>query len=169
MRALCEKVQNDFNADMSDCWYVLGLLYNQLPGSPLSFGNKNYAISYMRRCVDTQDNVNRLNLSNYLELAEQLADRNWNADKRAKEFDKMKAKYDENTVSTEKMKFYEGQNGRNGQPFYSTVPLGQFSDAQEAVMLSQYALAVYNLKENPLPSDTAKAEEIQAFLDGILK
>ena len=81
----------------------------------------------------------------------------------------MKAKYDENTVPTEKMKFYEGQNGRNGQPFYSTVPLGQFSDAQEAVMLSQYALAVYNLKENPLPSDTAKAEEIQAFLDGILK
>ena len=64
---------------------------------------------------------------------------------------------------------FEGQNGRNGQPFYSTVPLGQFSDAQEAVMLSQYALAVYNLKENPLSSDTAKAEEIQAFLDGILK
>lgn len=169
MRALCEKVQNDFNADMSDCWYVLGLLYNQLPGSPLSFGNKNYAISYMRRCLDTQDNVNRLNLTNYLELAEQLADRNWNAEKRAKEFDKMKGKYDENTVPTEKMKFYEGQNGRNGQPFYSTLPLGQFSDAQEAVMLCQYALAVYGLKAEPLSSDTAKAEEIQAFLDGILR
>ena len=169
MRALCEKVQNGFNADMSDCWYVLGLLYNQLPGSPLSFGNKNYAISYMRRCVDTQDNVNRLNLTNYLELAQQLADRNWSADKRAKEFDKMKAEYDENTVPTEKMKFYEGQNGRNGQPFYSTLPIGQFSDAQEAVMVAQYALAVYGLRENPLPSDTAKAEEIQSFLDGILK
>ena len=169
MRALCEKVQNDFNADMSDCWYVLGLLYNQLPGSPLSFGNKNYAISYMRRCVDTQDNVNRLNLSNYLELAEQLADRNWNAEKRAKEFDKMKDKYDANSVPTEKMKFYEGQNGRNGQPFYSTLPLGQFSDAQEAVMLCQYALAVYGMKPDPLSSDTAKAGEIQAFLDGILK
>ncbi len=167
MLRLCEKVQNDFNADMSDCWYVMGLLYNQLPGAPISFGNDNYAISYMRRCLDTQDNVNRLNLTNYLELAEQLADRNWNAEKRAKELDKMKKDYDKNTVPTEKMKFYEGQNGRNGKPFYSTVELGQFSDAQEAVMLCQYALAVYATKADPLPSETANAEAIQSFLSEI--
>ena len=47
MRDLIEIVQNDFNADMSDSWYVLSLLYNQLPGV-ISFGNKDYAISYMR-------------------------------------------------------------------------------------------------------------------------
>ena len=169
MRALIEKVQNDFNADMSDAWYVISLLYNQLPGGPISFGNDDYAISYIRRCIDTQDNANRLNLTNYLELATQLYDRGWSASKRAKELDKMKADYEAETVPTEKMKYYEGRDGRNTTPFYSAVPLGEFSDAQEAVMLCQYALAVYGTKADPLPSESAKAAEIQAFLDDITK
>ena len=169
MRALIEKVQNDFNADMSDAWYVLSLLYDQLPGSPLSFGNDDYAISYMRRCIDTQDNANRLNLTNYLELANQLYNRGWNASKRAKELDKMQKDYQAGTVPTEKMKYYEGRDGRNTTPFYSAVPLGEFSDGQEAAMLCQYALAVYATKAEPLASETAKAAEIQAFLDKITK
>ncbi len=169
MLDLCLKVQDGFNADMSDCWYVMSLLYNQLPGAPLSFGNKNYAISYIRRCIDTQDNVNRLNLSNYLELAEQLAARNWSAEKRASEFDKMKSSYDKNTTPSEKMKFYEGRDGRNGKPFYSTVEFARFSDVQEAAMLCQYALAVYGLAQNPHESDAAKSVEIQEFLSSITK
>ena len=168
MRDLIEIVQNDFNADMSDSWYVLGLLYNQLPGV-ISFGNDDYAISYMRRCIDTQDNVNRMNLTNYLELAQQLYERDWSASKRAKEADKMEAKYAKETVPTEKMKYYEGRDGRNTTPFYSAVALGEFSDAQEAAMLCQYALAVYATKADPLPSETARANEIQAFLDKITK
>ena len=116
MRDLIEIVQNDFNADMSDSWYVLGLLYNQLPGV-ISFGNDDYAISYMRRCIDTQDNVNRMNLTNYLELAQQLYERDWSASKRAKEADKMEAKYARETVPTEKMKYYEGREGRDTKPF----------------------------------------------------
>ena len=167
MRALIEKVQNDFNADMSDAWYVLSLLYDQLPGG-ISFGNDNYAISYIRRCVDTQDNVNRLNLTNYLELATQLHNRGWNASKRAKELDKMQGRYESETVPTEKMKFYEGRDGRNTTPFYSTLPLGEFSDEQEAIMVCQYALAVYVTKTDPLPSETERAEEIETFLSSMM-
>ena len=167
MRSLIEKVQNEFNADMSDAWYVISLLYDQLPGAPISFGDDDTAISYIRRCIDTQDNVNRLNLTNYLELAHQLYDRDWSASKRAKELDKMQAKYAEETVPTEKMKYYEGRDGRNTTPFYSAVPLGEFSDAQEAAMLCQYALAVYATKADPLPSETANAEAIQSFLSEI--
>lgn len=92
---------------MSDSWYGLSLLYNQLPGV-ISFGNKDYAISYMRRCIDTQDNVNRMNLTNYLELAVQLYDRGWSAEKRAKEADKMERKYNAETVPTEKVKNLTG-------------------------------------------------------------
>ena len=169
MRSLIEKVQNDFDADMSDAWYVLSLLYNQLPGSPLSFGNDNFAISYIRRCLDTQDNVNRLNLTNYLELAQQLHDRGWSASKRAKELDKMQDKYEKETIPTEKMKYYEGRDGRDTTPFYSTVPLGDFSDNQEAAMLCQYALAVYATDPDPLPSETERASEIEAFLNTLLK
>lgn len=167
MREYIEKVQNDFNADMSDSWYVLGLLYNQLPGAPLSFGNEDYAISYMRRCIDTQDNVNRMNLTNYLELAQQLYDRNWKADKRAKEADKMQKDYKDETVPTEKMKYYEGRDGRNTKPFYSTVAISQMSDRQEAAMLCQYAMAVYGSRSNPLPSDTEKYNEIVEFYNEI--
>ncbi len=166
MRDLIEIVQNDFNADMSDSWYVLGLLYNQLPGV-ISFGNDDYAISYMRRCIDTQDNVNRMNLTNYLELAHQLYERDWSASKRAKEADKMEAKYARETVPTEKMKYYEGREGRDTKPFYSTVTIGQMSDGQEAAMICQYAMAVYASRSNPLPSDTEKYNEIVEFYNSI--
>ena len=167
MRELVEKVQNDFNADMSDAWYVLGLLYNQLPGG-ISFGDDDYAISYMRRCVDTQDNANRMNLTNYLELAQQLYDRNWSASKRAKEADKMQEDYNAESVPTEKMKYYEGRDGRNTKPFYSTVTIGEMSDRQEAAMLLQYAMAVYDTRQaSAHPSDTERYNEIKAFYEDI--
>ena len=164
MLALLEKVQNDFDADMSDAWYVISLLYDQLPGNPISFGNDRFAISYIRRCIDTQDNENRLNLTNYLELAQQLEHRNWKADKRAKELDKMEKKYAKETLPTEKMKYYEGRNGRDTMGFCSSVPLGELSDREEAKLVCEYALDVYEAAPSHLPSDTEKAEEIKAFL-----
>lgn len=167
MRELVEKVQNEFNADYTDSWYVLGILYNQLPGSPISFGDKDAAISYMRRCVDTQDNVNRTNLTNYLELAEQLEDRDWSASKRAKEFEKMKKKYDAATVPTEKMKYYEGKDGKSGKPFYSSVTLDKMSDKQEAVMLLRYALAFYEKSPIKFATDAEKLEEIRELIDDL--
>ena len=167
MRELVEKVQNEFNADYTDSWYVLGILYNQLPGGPISFGDKDAAISYMRRCVDTQDNVNRTNLTNYLELAEQLEDRDWSASKRAKEFEKMKKKYDAATVPTEKMKYYEGKDGKSGKPFYSSVTLDKMSDKQEAVMLLRYALAFYEKSPIKFATDAEKLEEIWELIDDL--
>ena len=165
MLQLIEKAQNDFNADMSDAWYVLGILYNSLPGAPLSFGNNNYAISYLRRCLDTQDTVNRSNLTNYLELADQLYARDWNASKRAKEFDKLQSKYNKESVPTEKMKYYEGRDGKNTTAYYLTVPLADISDRQEAVALLRYALAVYESRSAMnLDSDHEKAAEIKARL-----
>ena len=168
MRALVEKVQNDFNADYTDSWYVLGILYNQLPGG-ISFGDKDFAISYMRRCVDTQDNVNRNNLTNYLELAQQLVDRDWSASKRAKEFDKMQKKYNAETVPTEKMKYYEGKDGKNGKTFYSTVTQDKISDKQEAVMILKYALAFYEKTPVKFDSDASKLDEINKLLAAITK
>ena len=164
MRSLVEKVQNDFYADYTDSWYVLGILYNQLPGGPISFGDKDFAISYMRRCVDTQDNINRNNLTNYLELAQQLADRDWSASKRAKEFDKMQKKYNSNSVPTEKMKYYEGKDGKNGKPFYSSVTLDKISDKQEAVMVLKYALAFYEKTTVKFDSDKKNLDEINKLI-----
>jgi len=160
MRNLVEKVQNDYAADRSDSWYVLGLLYNQLPGS-ISFGDKDAAISYMRRCLDTQDNENRSNLTNYLELANQLWDRDDSAKKRAKAFEKMKKDYEKESLPTEKMKYYEGAME---QPFYLDTPLLKLSDREEAVRILEYGLANYEKRSNKLEDDRKLAAECQKRL-----
>ncbi len=170
MYEIIKKVQNDFNADMSDSWYVLGILFNELPGSPVSFGNAKEAISYMKKCMDTQDNVNRSNLTNYLETAQQLYKRNWDSKKRAKEFEKMKGKYNGESIPTEKMKYYEGRDGKDTMGFYCSIPLAEISDRQEAITILRYALAVYEMRAAQnliLPSDTAKRDKIEAMLESI--
>lgn len=167
MLGYIEKIQNDLNADMSDSWYVLGILYNQLPGKPLSFGDKDYAISYMRRCIDTQDNVNRTNLTNYIELSNQLYDRNWTAKRRGTEADKMKAKYDKETVPTEKMKYYEGKDGRATKAAYASAAFDGMSDREEAIEILEYALTVYDNYPTKLESDTTDAETIKERLNKI--
>lgn len=157
-------VIDHFGYDYTDSWYVLGVLYNQLPGWPLSFGDKNYAISYMRRSLDTRIAERGIYLTLFQELSDQLYDRNWNAKKRTKEFAKMHDSYEENTVMSEKMKYYEGAEAGKNKPFYSTVALNDISDRQEAVMLLRYAEALYKAKKNPLPSETEKYKEILARL-----
>lgn len=160
-------VVDTFGYDYTDAWYVLGILYNQLPGWPISFGDTNAAISYMRKSLDTRIIGRGLFLTLYQELSDQLYDRNWDAKKRAKEFDKMKKSYDKESLPSEKMKYYEGSEGSSKVPFYSTVPLSKMSDRQEAVMLLRYAEALYKAKENPLESETEKYNEIVARLGEI--
>ncbi len=170
MYEIIKRVQNDFNADMSDSWYVLGILFNELPGSPVSFGNSKEAISYMKKCMDTQDNVNRSNLTNYLETAEQLYKRNWDSKKRAKEFEKMKSKYNAETIPTEKMRYYEGRDGKATMGFYCSIPLAEISDRQEAITILRYAIAVYEIRASQnlvLPSDRVKKDKIEAMLEAI--
>jgi len=161
MLRIIEHVQNDLNANKSDSWYVLGLLYNQLPGG-ISFGDDDKAISYMRICIDTQDEVNRTNLTNYLELANQLYDRNWDKGKRSKEFEKMRKKYSSESVPTEKAAYYEGKDGKDGKAKWSTLALGAMSDRQEAVTILKYAMMIYEVRgTNVLPSDTKLYGEIK--------
>lgn len=169
MLGYVETAQNELDADLSDAWHMLGVLYNMLPGAPLSFGNKNYAISYMRRCLDTQDNENCTNLSNYKELSDQLYKRAWSAEKRGDEADIMKSNYDSQSAPTEKMKYYEGKDGRSTQAFYAEKPLDGMSDREEAVLLLEYALSVYNAWPVKLELDTALAKEISERLDKISK
>lgn len=154
------KAIDGFSYDHTDAWYVLGLLYNQLPGRPISFGNKNFAISYMRRSLDQKIDSRGMFLTIYKELSDQLYDRNWNAKKRNTEINKMKDNYDKENVLSEKMKYYEGSEGAGKVPFYSTVALNQMSDRQEAVMLLQYADALFNTRSNHLDSEIAKHDEI---------
>ncbi len=154
MRDLEIKALENFDsfALETDSWYVMGVLYNSLPGG-ISFGNNNWAISYMRKCLDTQDMTNRTNGTNYIELAEQLWERNWNASKRTKEFASMLKSYNKavskKAGECEVNRYYEGYKSTQGTPFYVAAELTGISDRQEAISLLQYAKLVIEYR---LPS-----------------
>ncbi len=154
----------------TDSWYVLSILYKSLPGAPISFGNNNYAISYIRKCVSTMDMVNRTNGTNYLELAEQLYERNWNQSKRSKEFSNMLKSYnkakDKKSSPSELNKYYEGYFNSLGAPFYVNAKLDTISDRTEAVSVLEYAKLVINANL-PYAKSTLNREKMEGELEKI--
>ncbi len=117
-------------------YYVLGQLYDQVPGWPLGFGDLDIAVSLARRAVA----VNEINMKNgtypykyydmYIELASYLWKRNWDAKKRAREQAVKKKKYSEKSVALEKYCYYEG-----------VAELAPVSDRQEALQVVHRSVA----------------------------
>lgn len=154
----------------TDSWYVMAILYDSLPGAPISFGNNNYAISYMRKCVATMDMTNRTNGTNYLELAQELYDRNWSASKRSKEFSNMLKAYNKaeskNSSPSELNKYYEGYYASLGTPFYVNAKLDSISDRSEAVSILEYAKLLINA-HIPYAKSTLNREKMEGELGKI--
>jgi len=154
-------IVNDFNAlDSTETWYVLSSLYDELPGGFISFGNKTWAVSYMRKAMETLP-TNILNPGHYKKLAEELYSRNWNASKRAKEFKKMESDWKGTGTTIEKYRYYEGKDGGKVQPFYSSVALTEMSDRQEALMVLSYIRAKFKVFKNLQPSDAKEMADIE--------
>ena len=151
--------------DSSEAWYILAVLFESLPGSPLSFGNRNYAISYGRLACETiPDNV--IYGGTYKQLAETLWARNWNAKKRTSEFAKMQKKWDkENSSNIEKYRYYEGSKGADSSPIWTTTKFSAMTDRQEAVVILMYAQKVYESRATHTQADTKNYEEIAALLN----
>jgi len=156
-------IVNEFNTlDSTETWYVLSSLYDELPGGFISFGNSVWAISYMRRAMETLPPT-LLYPGHYKKLAEELYSRNWSASKRAKEFKKMENDWKKTTTNLEKYRYYEGKNGGEVQPFYSSVPLTRMSDRQEAQMVLAYIRAKHKIFNNLQPSDAKEMEKIEGL------
>jgi tetratricopeptide (TPR) repeat protein len=119
----------------ADSYYVLGQLYEQVPGGIISFGNKDYAVSLGRKAVDlhamqVQAGLEKkLNYDYYTELAKHLWERNFTAARRLKDQEKKLASYRAASDPMEKNLYYEG-----------TVSLGNISDRQEARELIQWTI-----------------------------
>jgi len=115
-----------------DAWFVLGQLYEQVPGFPLSFGNPVWAVSLGRKAVDArtaewkQGTVPDVPEDYFIQLANHLAKRNWSAAKRLSEHPAEAQKYSLTTDVVEKNFYYEG-----------SVSTPNLSDKQEAVALVQ--------------------------------
>jgi hypothetical protein len=155
------QVVNTFNTlDSSETWYVLSSLYDELPGGMISFGNKEWAVSYMRMAMDTLP-THQLYPGHYKKFAEELYARNWSASKRTKELKKMQADWQKASTNLERYRYYEGKDGGNTTPFYSSVPLTKMSDRQEAVMVLSYILEKYKVFKPIKASDTEEIKEIE--------
>jgi tetratricopeptide (TPR) repeat protein len=127
MRDLLQKALS-INRDHADSYYVLGQLYEQVPGFPISFGDKEYAVSLGRKAVDLRESQVRGGIEKelvydyYTELAKHLWERNWSASRRSRERKKMAEAFGAATDPMEKNSYYEG-----------TISIANVSDREEAL------------------------------------
>lgn len=167
MRELLETMVDKFEfIDSSEAWYVLGCLYDQLPGG-ISFGDQNKAVSCMRLAVETIPKTAWYG-GTYKYLAQVLLDRNWDVAKRTKEFPKIQKKYEKEKKSyCKSLCYYEGKIGLDYVPFYTTTAVGRMTDKQEAKVILQYALNVYKARPFHTPSDEKNYKELTEMLASI--
>ena len=113
--------------DFSIAWYVLGILYEQVPGGIISFGNIEYSVSFARKSIETMQKElssgdgERIYYDYYTELAKHLYKRNWSSERRKREHPQLLAQYKKQYSIFDKTKFFEG-----------TVDLEPVSDRTEA-------------------------------------
>ncbi|MCF0237076.1 MAG: hypothetical protein HUK24_00640 [Sphaerochaetaceae bacterium] len=150
--------------DSSEAWYLLAVLYDSLPGKPISYGDKDAAISYGRMACDTVK-PNLMYLGTYQQLAEMLYSRNWSAKKRTSEIAKMQKSWDKETKSTiDKYMYYEGSKGSDITPVWSTSKLSEMSDREEAILILKYAINIYDTRSFRTASDDKNYKELTDLL-----
>jgi len=115
------------DASHSDAYFVLGQLYRELPGGPISFGDSDAAVSLGRMAVDLRSQAvqsgkeKELSYSYYLHLAKSLWKRNLSAAKRASGMAKKQAAWQAAKTPLERGSAYE-----------ANVQLKAVSDREEA-------------------------------------
>ena len=164
MKADLKTIIDDFNVlDSSETWYTLAVLNDAVPG--FLGGDSDAAIGYMRAACDTIP-AKYIYGGTYKALAEMLYNRNWSADKRAKEIAKTQKKWDKETKSNyEKYAFYEGAKGADAMPKWTNTKLSAMSDRQEALVILKYSQSVYNSRKERTASDDKNYKEIQELID----
>lgn len=142
----------------ADSYYVLGQLYEQVPGFPVSFGDKDYAVSLGRKSLDLHEKQvkagieDEINYDFYTEMAKHLWERDYNAARRKREQGKKMSKYQSSSDPMEKNFYYEG-----------AVSLRNISDREEAVELINRVIRELRAVPNRSGSqddDLKEAEEV---------
>ncbi len=135
MKELLEK-DLSLDANHPDAYHVLGALYRLLPGSPISFGDSDAAVSLGRMAVDLRAKAvqagkeKALNYSFYLYLAKSLWKRNLSTEKRAAGLAKKQAAWQSAKTPLGKGSAYE-----------ATIQLDAVSDREEARQIVNWIIA----------------------------
>ncbi len=120
----------EINLEHADSYYVLGQLFEQVPGFPVSFGNVDASVSLGRKAVvlHTQQvasgEEDEFRYDFFTELAKHLYARDWSSAKRSKEQAKKGSRYRSEKDILKKNFYYEG-----------TIDLKKASDREEAALL----------------------------------
>lgn len=160
MKELLVKVVG-LNSVRSDAYHVLGQLYRELPGRPLSFGNVDEAVSLGRHAVDLRaaqvaaGQEKAINYNYSTELAKTLYKRNWSAKARASDKTKKAAKYAAAKDPLAKAMAYE-----------ATRTLEVVSDRAEARSLLQWAISELEKLAAPTAADRKDLEKARKVLAG---
>ncbi len=160
MRELLVKVVS-LNPDRSDAYYVLGQLYRELPGRPISFGNADEAVSLGRwaaelRAAQVQSGAEKaLSYAYYTELAKSLHKRNLSAAARAAGKAKKAAKYAAAADPLAKAAAYE-----------AAVALEAVSDRDEATALVQWVIGELEKLTQSTAGDRKDLEKARKVLAG---
>jgi len=142
----------------ADSYYVLGQLFEQVPGFPVSFGDKDYAVSLGRKSLDLHEQQVRagieeeINYDFYTEMAKHLWERNYSASRRVREQARKESKYQSIPDPMEKNFYYE-----------AVVSLKDMSDREEALELINWVIQeLQNLPErtDSQDDDLKEAREV---------
>jgi tetratricopeptide (TPR) repeat protein len=160
MRDLLVKVVS-LNPDRSDAYHVLGQLYRELPGKPLSFGNADDAVSLGRwaaelRAAQVRDGREKsISYAYYTELAKSLYKRNLSAAARDAQKAKRAAKYAAAADALAKAMAWEG-----------TVTLEAVADRDEAKALVRWAIAELEKLPSPTAGEKKDLDKARKVLAG---
>jgi tetratricopeptide (TPR) repeat protein len=141
--------------DFTDAYYALGSIYAEVPGWPLSFGNREVGISLMRRAIDTIG-ARKEAIRGYISLASALWERNWDSATRNARRVRMKKDFDNRTIPAEKYGYYEGVMDFTLVRDYAVKPLSVLIDREEARIMLEFA-------EKQIPRIVPSAEEQDAL------
>jgi tetratricopeptide (TPR) repeat protein len=145
----------------ADSYYVMGQLYEAVPGPPVSFGDKDAAVSLGRYAVELRQRdvaagrEKALNYDAYTELAKHLWDRNWSGARRAREQGKKRAEYTQKSDPVDKAFVYE-----------ALVKLSDESDRDEARALVSWAIRELEARPARTASEQDDLKEARGVLAG---
>jgi tetratricopeptide (TPR) repeat protein len=147
------------DAEHADAYYVLGQLYRELPGFPLSFGNTDWGVSLGWLAIDLREKQvasgvePTMSWAYYTELGKTLWKRNWSSTTRLAEQQKKKAAFDSAKTPLARGCAYE-----------AVVTLATVSDRQEARAMVQKAIAGFQSLGSPTKTDLKDLKDAREVL-----
>lgn len=144
--------------DLTEPYFLLGVMYRELPGGIISFGDDQKAVSLARLAVDRHENdrargdADGVYYNYYIELAHNLWERNWSRRRRSNRHPNIRSDYRSADSNLDRAFNYEG-----------SVRIPDQSDREEALELLEWVIDEIESLPDPKQGeldDLAEAREL---------